>query len=93
MNKAPEIPCPACEGKGHIELNGALGDTFLVVKSLRIASPEIVKKKIRDRVTVSAVSNRLRELFEMGLLDRSKTGSTYFYSVCLKKRNHQSKKN
>lgn len=85
MANEPKIECPTCHGTGEAKLSPALEEVYRIVRRCRIASPEKVLAKIPDRVTVSAISNRMKDLWAMGLLDRSKRGRTYFYSICQKK--------
>jgi len=79
----PKIKCPTCDGRGEIDIPKHLFDTLQIVKRIQPATSSKVlhNKSFKDKVVLSAVTNRLDDLFRLGLLERSRCGRAWLYTV------------
>jgi len=81
--KVPKVKCATCDGSGEVEITQRLYDTLQIVKRQTVATSFSVWKdpSFKDHVVVSAVTNRLDDLFRFGLLSRIRNGREWLYSV------------
>lgn len=88
MKRLPEIECPKCKGKGHVELPTALSETMQAVKAAGKTTAficiESISKKL-PKVKKPALRERLRLLVSHGLLGTEKIGTVTFYTITSKK--------
>lgn len=76
---AIHMTCPKCEGKGKIELPEHLSETLgCFVASRGSKTAEVIAAKLG--IERSAASNRLTDLFLLGLLTRKRNGKFLDYS-------------
>lgn len=78
------IPCPECGGGGKIPLPDHLQETFAFVKAQKTCTAESLAFHVSNQggaITPAGAANRLSDLFNMGLLARTKKSKTYFYSL------------
>lgn len=74
-----EIICPDCQGKGRIPLPDHLKETLLrfPITGYRVAAQ---MQQYFPAITVNGISNRLQDLFNLGLLTRERSGKFWRYS-------------
>lgn len=72
------ITCPQCEGRGEVGLSEHLAVTLALVKSGTTADE--IHGKLGLDITVNAISNRLLDLFLLGLVTREKQGKCWHYT-------------
>lgn len=73
-----QVTCPRCEGKGKTPIGDHLEDVLACFPKLGHKTAE----DIADRLNISAgaASNRLMDLFLIGLVDRERDGKYWLYS-------------
>lgn len=76
MTKAVKVmlPCGHCDGTGHKEAP-KLSRTLAAISPTVWRSTQALAKKLKTQET--AMSNRLAELRELGLVDRKGSGARY----------------
>lgn len=79
--RIPKIKCAKCGGKGSHEISHALAETLMALRKLKRAHAEEVCEKVSSQVGVTAMSNRLSELFNLKLATREREGKFWYYSV------------
>lgn len=79
----PKYTCPTCDGLGKVEIPLHLFHTLQIVKKLGKATSFQVHKHedFTDRVGVTAVTNRLDDLFKHRLVTRVYYGRGWIYSA------------
>lgn len=76
------MTCPTCDGKGTTELPPHLASTLAVVRSTRNAlTADEVLTRMGSTVGVTAIHNRLVDLFLLHLVTRHREGKFWRYSV------------
>lgn len=77
------IDCPKCDGSGRVGLDPVFVQTLNVLKSLKSATASEVYQNSPDKeFTVHTVANvRLEFLRNLGLVERTKRGKFWVYSV------------
>lgn len=68
-----------CEGAGTVELKPELQRTLGLFRNGRKMKAADAHDELSERVTVSAISNRLRDMWDFGLLGRERRGKAWFY--------------
>lgn len=80
-SEIPKVKCESCDGTGEVELDQTLLETLKIVRKLgrATASEVYAHKDFKDKVVLTAVNNRLDELFNLGFLTRSKCSRQWMY--------------
>ncbi len=80
MRSMPQITidCPRCEGHGKIPLSFYLRTTLDNIKKEGSIAEDIA---VKLKSTPGAISNRLMDLFMLGLVNRKREGKFWVYTV------------
>lgn len=83
--KVPKVKCRVCNGAGEIKIAPHLFDTLECVRRLNnvcgVACSDAVHELIGNGIGLTAIINRLDDLYRLGLLNRKKNGRSWEYTV------------
>lgn len=77
--KQPTVTCPKCNGSGKVDLDGVLAATLEIVRLSKGADVFQVHSAVPDKVSVTAINNRLEDLRRLGLVFRNRVGRRWIY--------------
>lgn len=76
--KPKSIECPECKGAGKIELQDHLQQAFDALPSRGTSTAEAVARILE--IEHGSACNRLRDLYDLGLVLRTRKGREWLYS-------------
>lgn len=80
----PKIKCRVCDGKGYREVSPPYARCLMILGRLRQATVLEIFDRLKEKVDITAVNNRMRRMVEMGLVRRINHHKPWKYQIVWK---------